>query len=185
MVVATQLRRGMVIKMDNELYVITGTEHITPGNWRGMVQSEMRSVKSNRKLQKRFRSTEDVEEVYVDIKNCEFIFPEGDDYIFMDLVTFEQFPISKEFLGDAPQFMPLNSQVRVTICEEKPIGVELPPSVILEVVDTEPGAKGDTHTNVFKAAKVQTGATIKVPLYIKKGEKVKVDTRTGEFLERA
>jgi len=185
MITATSLRRGMVIKMDNELYVVANTEHITPGNWRAMVQTELRGLKNNRKLQKRFRSTESVEEIFVEYKTCEYIYPEADSFVFMDTKSYEQITLHKDFLGDAPNYLILNCQVNVTFCEGKPVAVELPSSVVLEIVETEPGAKGDTRTNVFKPATVETGLVVKVPLFIKQGEKIKVDTRTGEFLERA
>ncbi|MDR1535403.1 MAG: elongation factor P [Planctomycetota bacterium] len=184
MINATEIRKGMVIRLDGELFVVLGREHVTPGNWRAMVQTEMRSLRSGNKTQKRFRSNDQVDEVYVETKSFEYLYPEADAYVFMDSENYDQIPVTRDVIGDDINFLPENSVVRGTLIEGKIVSIELPSSVILEIVDAEPGVKGDSRTNIFKTAKVSTGFTVKVPLFMKIGDRIKIDTRTGEFVER-
>lgn len=184
MINATDIRKGMVLRMDGDLYIVLEREHVTPGNWRAMVQTDMRSLKSGMKTQKRFRSNDQVEDVYVETRNFEYLYPEADAYVFMDSETYEQTPVPAEVIGTDINYMPENSVVKGTVIEGKIVGVELPSSVVLEVVEAEPGVKGDSRTNIFKNAKVSTGFNVKVPLFIKEGEKIKIDTASGKFMER-
>jgi len=185
MINATQIKKGMVLKVDGDMFIVLESQHHTPGNLRAMMQVEMRSLRRGTKTAKRFRSTDTIEDAYVEVKPYEFLYKEGEDFVFMNLENYEQIPVSKEVIGTAASYMMLNSQYRLTFCDGQAVSIELPSSVVMEVVETEPGSKGDTRTNVFKPAKTDTGLMIKVPLFIKQGEKVKIDTRTGEFLERA
>lgn len=185
MINATEIRKGMVLKVDGDLYMVLDCQHHTPGNLRAMMQVEMRSIKRGSKTAKRFRSTDSIEDAFVEVKMYEYLYKEGTDFIFMNLENYEQFPISAEIIGDAAPYMMLNNQYRLTFCDGKAVGIELPSSVVMTVVETEPGSKGDTRTNVFKPAKTETGLIVKVPLFLKQGEKIKIDTRTGEFLERS
>ena len=184
MINATDIRKGMVIRMDGELFAVLGREHVTPGNWRAMVQTEMRSLRSGNKTQKRFRSNEQVDEVYVETRTFEYLYPEADTYIFMDSDNYEQIPVPSDVVGDDIRFMPVNSQVKGMVIEGKIVSIELPSSVVLEIVETEPGVKGDSRTNIFKNAKVSTGMAVKVPLFMREGDRIKIDTRTGDFVER-
>jgi elongation factor P len=184
MISASDLRKGMVIRMNGELLVIIGQEHRTPGNLRAKVQAEMRSLRSGNKTQYRFNSGDQIEEVFVETKAFEYLYPEADAYVFMDTDSYEQIPVEKEVIGDDIRFMPENSQVKAMVIEGKIVSVELPSSVVLEVAEAEPGVKGDSRSNITKNAKVSTGFNVKVPLFIKEGDRVKIDTRTGEFLER-
>lgn len=184
MINATEIKKGQVIKVDNDLYLVVDYQHITPGNWRGMVQAKLKHLKDGNVVQKRFRSTDKIEDVFLEHRTMEYLYKEGDNYCFMDTENYEQVFLNKGIVEDAIPFMKLNSQVKVTFYEGMAISVELPPSVSLKIVETDPGMKGDTVTNVYKPAKTETGLVVKVPLYIDNGETIKVDTRTGEFLSR-
>ena len=184
MVSATEIKRGTVIKMDGELYLVVDYQHVTPGNWRGMVQAKLKSLKQGSVVQKRFRSTDKIEDVFLDHREMEYLYKDGDNYCFMDTENYEQILLPKEAVEDAMHYMILNSKAKIAFYEGKAISVELPTSVVLKIVETDPGMKGDTVVNVYKPAKMETGLMVKVPLFINSGEMIKVDTRTGEFLGR-
>jgi len=181
---ATDLRKGMMIKIDGELYLVVDYQHVTPGNWRGMVQTKLKSMKQGSIVQKRFRSTDKLEDVFLEHRTMEYLYKDGENYCFMDTEDYEQVLLPKEAVEDAMPYMTLNSQAKIAFYEGKALSVELPTSVSLKIVETDPGVKGDTVVNVYKAAKVETGLVVKVPLFINNGEVIKVDTRTGEFLGR-
>ncbi len=185
MIVANDIKKGMMIKLDGKLYMVVDFHHLTPGNKPAMIQTKLKDLKDGTIIQNRFRSTEKVEEVFLDHREMEYLYNDGGNYYLMDSETLEQMPVSKETLGDAVNYMPYNCKVMVTYYEGHPVAVELPSAVILKVVETSPGTKGDTVTNVFKPATLETGLVIKVPLFINIGDVIKVDTRTGEFLSRA
>ncbi|OHB74287.1 MAG: elongation factor P [Planctomycetes bacterium RBG_16_41_13] len=184
MLSATEIKRGTVIKMDGELYLVVDYQHVTPGNWRGMVQAKLKSMKQGSIVQKRFRSTDKIEDVFLEHRNMEYLYKDGENYCFMDTENYEQILLPKEAVEDAMSYMTLNSQAKIAFYEGKALSVELPTSVSLKIIETDPGMKGDTVVNVYKAAKVETGLIVKVPLFINNGEVIKVDTRTGEFLGR-
>ncbi|OHB89923.1 MAG: elongation factor P [Planctomycetes bacterium RIFCSPHIGHO2_02_FULL_40_12] len=184
MINATDLRKGMMIKIDGELYLVVDYQHVTPGNWRGMVQTKLKSMKQGSIVQKRFRSTDKLEDVFLEHRTMEYLYKDGENYCFMDTEDYEQVLLPKEAVEDAMPYMTLNSQAKIAFYEGKALSVELPTSVSLKIVETDPGVKGDTVVNVYKAAKVETGLVVKVPLFINNGEVIKVDTRTGEFLGR-
>ncbi|MGR3311202.1 MAG: elongation factor P [Candidatus Brocadiales bacterium] len=184
MINATEIKRGIVLKVDNELFVVMDFQHITPGNWRGMVQAKIKSLKQGNVIQKRFRSTDKIEDVYLEHRVMEYLYQDGDNYCFMDTETLEQIFIQGDAIKAEIPYISLNSQAKISFYEGKPISVELPASVILNIEETDPGVKGDTVTNVFKPAKLETGLVVKVPLFVNQGERIKVDTRTGEFIKR-
>ena len=184
MINATDLRKGMMIKIDGELYLVVDYQHVTPGNWRGMVQTKLKSMKQGSIVQKRFRSTDKLEDVFLEHRTMEYLYKDGENYCFMDTENYEQVLLPKEAVADAMPYMTLNSQAKIAFYEGKALSVELPTSVSLKIIETDPGMKGDTVVNVYKAAKVETGLVVKVPLFINNGEVIKVDTRTGEFLGR-
>lgn len=184
MVSATELKRGMVIKMDGELYTVVDYQHVTPGNWRGMVQAKLKSQKQGSIVQKRFRSTDKVEDIFLEHRSMEYLYRDGDNYCFMDTENYEQIMLPEEAVKDAILYMTLNSQAKIAFYEGKALSIELPTSVTLKIVETDPGMKGDTVVNVYKPAKLETGLIVKVPLFVNNGETIKVDTRTGEFLGR-
>ena len=185
MIQATQLKRGMCIKHDNQLFRVVTTQHITPGNWRGMVQTKIRNLKTGAISEHRFRSEDRVERAILDESDMEFLYREGEMYHFMNAETYEQMALSEEVLGDAVSYLIANSRLKVEMFEGRPVGIELPLTVELAVVETEPAIKGSTVSNVGKPAKMETGLVVQVPAFINEGDIIKVDTATGSYLERA
>ena len=185
MISSTQLRPGMVIKFNNELYTIFKMEHRTPGNLRGFVQVKMRSIRSGSMTEHRFSSEDRVERAALEEHEMEFLYDDGEYYYFMNTENFEQMHLTKELLGDSVEFLVSQLKVNVEFYEGKPISVELPPTVDLKVVETEPGMKGASVSNVTKAAKLETGLVVQVPPFINEGEKIRVSTSEGTYQERA
>src|SRR5690349_14263485 len=185
MISATQLRPGMVIKFNNELYSIFKMEHRTPGNLRGFVQVKMRNFKSGTMIEHRFSSEDRVEKAQLDEVEMEYLYDDGEYFYFMNTETYEQMHLMKDLLGDATNFLIANLKVHVEFYEGKPMSVELPPTVDLTVVETEPGIKGATVSNVTKPAKLETGLVVQVPPFISEGEKIRVSTSEAAYLERA
>jgi elongation factor P len=185
MIPATQLRPGMVIKFNNDLYSVFKMEHRTPGNLRGFVQAKMRNFKTGTMIEHRFSSEDKVERASLDEQEMEFLYDDGEYYYFMNTESFEQMHLMKDLLGDATNYLIPQMKVAVEFYEGKPISVELPPSVDLTVVETEPGLKGATVSNVTKPAKLETGLVVQVPPFINEGEKIRVSTSEATYLERA
>ena len=185
MIAATQLRPGMVIKFNNELYSVFKMEHRTPGNLRGFVQAKMRNFKTGTMIEHRFSSEDKVERASLDEQEMEYLYDDGEYFYFMNTESYEQMHLMKDLLGDAVNFLIPNLKVAVEFYEGKPISVELPPSVDLTVVETEPGLKGATVSNVTKPAKTETGLVVQVPPFINEGEKIRVSTSESTYLERA
>ena len=175
----------MVIKFNNELFSIFKMEHRTPGNLRGFVQVKMRRLSSGSMQEHRFSSDDKVERASLEQHEMEYLYDDGEYYYFMNTENFEQIHLMKELLGDATNFLIPNLKVNVEFYEGKPISVELPPSVDLTVVETEPGMKGASVSNVTKPAKTETGLVVLVPPFITEGEKIRVSTSESAYLERA
>jgi elongation factor P len=176
----------MVIKWNNnDLYSILKMEHRTPGNLRAFVQVKMRNLRTGAMFDNRFSSTEQVERAILDEQEMEFLYQEGDDYTFMNTETYDQVALNSELLGDAVNYLIPNIKVHVEFYEGKPMSVELPATVDLTVVETEPGLKGATVSNVGKPAKMETGLVVQVPAFINEGEKIRVNTSEGTYQERA
>lgn len=184
MISATQIKKGMTIKLNGELYRVFDYQHITPGNWRGMVQAKLRSLKSGSIIEHRFRSEDRVEQAYLENHEVEFLYSDGSDYYFMNTETFDQFHLSADLLADAVSYLIPNIKLRVEFFEGTPIGVEMPSSVELRVVSTEPALKGATVSNVNKPATLETGLVIQVPPFINEGELIRVETSEGKYQER-
>jgi elongation factor P len=185
MISSTQLRPGMVIKFNNELYSIFKVEHRTPGNLRGFVQVKMRSLRSGSMTEHRFSSEDRVERASLDEHEMEYLYDDGEYYYFMDTENFEQMHLTKDILGDSVDYLIPQLKVKIEFYEGKPISVELPPTVDLKVVETEPGLKGASVSNVTKAAKLETGLVVQVPPFIIEGERIRVSTSEGTYQERA
>lgn len=185
MISATQLRPGMVIKFNNELYSIFSMVHRTPGNLRGFVQVKMRSLRSGSMTEHRFSSEDRVERASLDEQEMEYLYDDGEYYYFMNTESFEQMHLTKDLLGDSVQYLIPQMKVSVEFYEGKAISVELPPTVDLTVVETEPSLKGATVSNVTKPAKLETGLVVQVPPFISEGEKIRVSTAEGTYQERA
>jgi len=185
MIAATQVRRGMVIKLDNDLFSVMTVQHITPGNWRGMVQTKLRNLRSGKQTERRFRSEENVDRVVLDSHELEYLYNDATDYYFMNLENYEQIALSAETLGDSTNYLIPNTKVQAQFYEEKPISVELPGTVDLLVVETEPSVRSATVTNVTKAAKLETGLIVQVPQFVNTGERIRIDTTEGKYMQRA
>jgi elongation factor P len=179
------MRPGMVIKFNNELYSVFSVNHRTPGNLRGFVQAKMRSLRTGSMTENRFSSEEKVEKAIMDEQEMEYLYDDGDYYYFMNTETYEQMHLMKDLLGDAVNYLIPQLKVSVEFYEGKPISVELPATVDMLVVETEPGMRGATVSNVTKPAKLETGMVVQVPSFITEGEKIRVNTAEGTYQERA
>ena len=185
MISATQVRVGMVILYEGELCKVMAIDHITQGNKRGKVQVEMRNLRTGNKLQYRFRSEDTVEKAVLTEKEMEYLYNDGEAYHFMDSSNYEQIQINKDELGNAVNYLQPNTKVMVMTHDEKPIGVQLPTTMTLKIVETQPPMKGATAAGGAKPAKLDNGLTIKVPQFIEEGEMVRVNTETNEYVDRA
>jgi elongation factor P len=182
---ANDLRKGMAIIYNGDVAVVLETQHRTPGNLRAFVQASIRSIKSGKSSDVRFSSTEKVEVVPMTTRKMEFSYKDGEDFVFSDPETFETVTLSPELVGDARNYLVENAPVTITFVEERAVSIELPSSVVLMVSDAPDGIRGDSANNVQKSVRMETGITIQVPLFIKTGEKLKIDTRSGKYMERA
>jgi elongation factor P len=185
MITSTQLRPGMVVKYNNELYSVFSVNHRTPGNLRGFVQAKMRSLRTGSMMENRFSSEDKLEKAIMDEQEMEYLYDDGEYYYFMNTETYEQTHLMKDLLGDATQYLIPQLRVQVEFYEGKPISVELPATVDMTVVETEPSLRGSTVSNVTKPAKMETGLMVQVPAFITEGEKIKVNTAEGTYQERA
>ncbi len=185
MIAATQLRPGMVVKFNNELHTVFSMVHRTPGNLRGFVQAKMRNIRSGSMIEHRFSSEDKVERIALEEHEMEYLYDDGEYYYFMNTENYEQIHFTKDLLGDAVNYLIPQLHLNVEFYEGKPISVELPPSLEMSVVETEPGLKGSTVSNVTKPAKMETGLMVQVPPFINEGEKIRVSTTDGSYLERA
>ncbi len=175
----------MVIKFNGELYSVFTMTHRTPGNLRGFVQVKMRSLRTGSMNEHRFASEDRVEKAMLDEQKMEYMYKDAESFYFMNTETYEQVQLSAELLGDAALYLIDNLAVAVTFYEGKPMSVELPATVDLTIVETEPSLKGATVSNVGKPAKMETGLVVQVPAFIEQGEKIRVNTAEGTYVERA
>ena len=182
---ATQLRPGMIIKHNNDLHSVFSVEHRTPGNLRAFIQAKLRNLRTGAMFEHRFRSADAIEKITVDEVKMEYLYTDGDNYYFMNTDNYEQTYLGKDILGDAVDYLIPNLQIDVEFFDGKAVGVELPQTVDLTVVETEPGLKSATASSVTKPAKTETGLIVQVPPFINEGEKIKVDTAEGVYLSRA
>ncbi len=181
---ATQLRPGMIIKHNNDLHAVFSVEHRTPGNLRAFIQAKLRNLRTGAMFEHRFRSADAVDKVVVDEVKMEYLYNDGSDYYFMNTENYEQVHLTSDVLGGAVDYLTPNLQIEVEFYEGKAIGIELPQTVDLEVIETEPGLKSATASSVQKPAKTETGLVVQVPPFINAGEKIRVDTAEGTYLER-
>ena len=181
---ATQLRPGMIVKHNNDLHTVFSVAHRTPGNLRAFIQAKLRNLRTGAMFEHRFRSADAVDRVIVDEAEMEYLYNDGSDYYFMNTETYDQVHISREILGDAVDYLISNIKLNVEFYEGKPIGIELPQTVDMEVIETEPGLKSATASSVMKPAKMETGLVVQVPPFIGAGERIRVDTAEGTYLER-
>lgn len=184
MIQATQIRVGMIIVHEGELYRVLKIDHITQGNKRGKVQTELRNVRTGMKAENRFRSEDTVEKAILSEKEMEFLYQEGDFYFFMDSTNYEQIQLNQDEVGNAHYYLKPNTKVTVKFYEEKALGVEVPGTMELTITDTQPPLKGATASGSAKPATLENGLTVKVPQFIETGDRVRVDTATNEYIER-
>jgi elongation factor P len=184
MVKATQLRPGMIIRHEGDLYTIFSVDHRTPGNKRGAMQTKMRSLRSGSIVDYRFRAEEFVERAVLDEVEFEFLYSDAEGQHFMNVQSFEQINLTKELLGDAVDYLIPNLPVKVEFYEGKPIGILLPDTIDMTVVDTEPSIQKATASAVMKPAKLETGLVVNVPPFVGNGDKIKVDTSEGRYIQR-
>jgi elongation factor P len=185
MATANDLRKGMAIVYNGDVAVVLDSQHRTPGNLRAFVQASIRSIKTGKSSDVRFSSTEKIEVIPLTTRKMEFSYKDGEDYVFSDPENYETTVLSPEIVGDAKNFLVENATVQVTFVDEKAVSIELPSSVTLTVTDAPEGIRGDSANNVQKPVVLETGITVQAPLFIKTGEKLKIDTRTGKYMERA
>lgn len=184
MIQATQLRPGMIIIHDGDLYRVTVVKHLTPGNKRGFMQTKMKNLKTGIGTEYKFRSEDRVEQATLHTRQMQYLYAEGNLHTFMDLENYEQITLTAEDIGALLSFLLPNQIVEIELYEGKPVGLSPPSTVDLEVIDTEPSMKGATASASYKPAKLETGVTIQVPPFIQVGDKVKVDPSEGTYLER-
>ena len=182
---ANDLRKGMAIKHNGDTCVVLEVAHRTPGNLRAFVQATLRSVNTGKSLVQRFGSTEKVEEVMLSRHKLEFSYKDQSGYNFIDPQSYDSHTLQEEFIGEAKDYLTENLGVEVLFIEGKAVSLELPPSVTLKVTESPEGVRGDSANNVMKTATLETGLQVQVPLFIKEGEMLKIDTRSGAYMSRA
>ena len=182
---ATQMRPGMVIKHNDKLHSVFAVEHRTPGNLRAFIQAKLRNLDSGAMFEHRFRSGDAIERVIVDEVQMEYLYNDGDEYIFMDMNNYEQTTLGRDILGDAVEYLLPNIKVDISFIDGKPVGIELPNVVEMTIGQTEPGIRSATASSVTKPAKTETGLIVQVPAFINEGEKIRIDTAEGAYMSRA
>ena len=185
MISANDFRQGNVVLLEEQLYSIVSFSRVKPGKGGAYVRTKLKRLSDGNILDRTFRAEEKIEDVRLEGKSMQFLYRDGDLLYFMDNETYEQQPITVQQLGDAVNFLAEGASIKVEFHGKKPVGIELPPSVELEVVKTDPGVRGDTATGGSKRAILATGYTVQVPLFIETRDVIRVDTRNGEYLERA
>ena len=184
MISSNDFRPGVHVLLDGEMYAIIASDHVKVGRGPAYVKAKIRSVKTGATTERTFRAGERVPHAYLERKTVQYLYSSGDDYVVMDKATYEQVPLSRALLGEAVRFLRENMDVTLVSHEETPIGVELPNSVDLRVVETAPGFRGDTVSGGTKPATLETGTVVQVPLFVTTGETVRIDTRSGAYVER-
>jgi elongation factor P len=182
---ATKLRKGMLVKIESDLFRIMEVSHVTPGNLRGFVRVKSRNLRSGSLSDQKLRSEDSVERATLDERAMQYMYSDGNDYYFMDTETYEQIHLSGELLGDNVNYLIAEMVIQVEFYGADPVGIELPPTVDLLVQDTPPAIKGATANAQLKPAKLETGLVVQVPPFVATGDRVRINTETGEYLARA
>lgn len=185
MISAGEFRNGITFEMDGNVYQVIEFQHVKPGKGAAFVRTKLKNVITGGVVEKTFNPTEKVEKAHIERKAMQYLYSDGGLYYFMDNETYEQLPLNESQIGDALKFVKENDECTLLFYKDNVFGIEPPTFVVLEVTDTEPGFKGDTAQGAKKPATLETGAVINVPLFVNQGEKIRVDTRTGEYMERA
>jgi elongation factor P len=181
---ATQIREGMILNIDKELYRVTWTMHRTPGKGNACMQTKLKSVSAGKNLEKRFLSNERVEKADLETRKMQYLYQDGEDFIFMDNETYDQFPLPLELIGDFSKFLEENANYGVTYYEENPVGIELPKNISLKVTMSPPEIKKATATSTTKTVELENGLEVQAPGFIKEGDTIKINTETLEYIER-
>ncbi len=184
MTAISEFRSGKAIRFNNDIWIITEYQHVTPGNWRAMVRTKLKNAKTGRVIENTFRMTDNIEEVYLDEKQMQYLYEADGNLYFMDTETFDQTFVSADLLGDQVKFLKEGELVNIMFNEGVAITAELPNFINFKVTQADPGVKGDSATNIQKFCTIETGAKMQVPLFIKEGDVIKVDVRTGKYIER-
>jgi elongation factor P len=179
------MKKGMLIKIDNDLFRVLELQHVTPGNLRGFVRVRFRNIRTGSLSDQKLRSEDTVERAVLDERQMQYLYKDGDSYHFMDTETYEQMHMSAEALGDSVNYLVPEATINVEFYGSEPVGIELPVTVDLKVVDTVPGIKGATASNQIKPATLETGLVVNVPPFVNTGDVVRVSTESGEYLSRA
>ena len=185
MVSAGDFKNGLTVEIEGNIYQILDFQHVKPGKGAAFVRTKLKNIINGGVVEKTFRPTEKFETAHIDRKDMQYLYSDGDLYNFMDMETFDQLAVNADVVGDSLKFVKENEVCKVLSYKGKVFGVEAPNFVVLEVTKTEPGVKGNTATNTLKPATLETGAEIRVPLFINEGDMIRIDTRTGEYMERA
>ena len=181
---ATRMKRGMLIKVENDLFRVLDLQHFTPGNKRGFVQAKMRNIRTGMQADNKFRAEDDVERARLDEIEMQYLYRDGDDYCFMNTATYEQIHMTREVLGDNALYLLPESLLTVEFYEDAAVGIHLPQTVDLKVIDAVPGIKGATAAAQVKPATMETGLVVTVPSFVNAGDKIRINTETGEYLSR-
>jgi elongation factor P len=182
---ATRVKKGMLVKMGEDLFRILDFQHVTPGNLRGFVRVKLRNIRNGTLSDQKLRSEDMIERATLDEREMQYLYKDGDDYYFMDTTSYDQVHISSEALGDSVSYLKAEMTILVEFYGSEPVGIELPQTVDLKVLDTVPGIKGATASNQVKPATLETGLVVQVPPFINPGDVVRVSTESGEYLSRA
>jgi elongation factor P len=182
---ATRLKKGMLIKMDQELFRVLELQHVTPGNLRGFVRVKLRNIRNGTLSDQKLRSEDTLERATLDEREMQYLYQDGDSYYFMDTSSFDQIQISSEALGESVHYLKAEMTIQEEFYGSEPVGIELPQAVDLKVTDTAPGIKGATASAQVKPATLETGLVVQVPPFVNTGDMVRVNTETGEYLSRA
>jgi elongation factor P len=180
----SDFRPGLVIKYNNELWTVVEFQHVNPGNWRAFVRTKLKNIKSGKVIENRFRAGEAIEIIRIERKEFQFLYHDGSGFVFMDKETYDQISVAQEQIGDGAEFLKDGESVDILFNGTEITGVELPITVELKITETVPGVRGDSANAGTKPAKVETGATVNVPLFLNEGDVIKIDTRTGGYIER-
>jgi elongation factor P len=178
------LKNGMTLDLDGVLFQVIEFQHVKPGKGGAFVRSKLRNVKTGAVVEKTFNAGVKVGLAIVERKDMQYLYPDGDTFVFMDLETYEQVQVPVELMGSASDYLTAGGQAQVAMHQGVPISVDLPASLVLAITKTDPGVKGDTRTGALKPATLETGVVVQVPLFVEEGERIKVDTRSGEYIER-
>lgn len=185
MISVNDLRTGVTVDIDGDIYSVVDFLHVKPGKGAAFVRTKLKNIRTGASVERTFRAGERISRAHIETKQMQYLYSADDEYFFMDMTTYDQIALHAEDLGDAPKYLLENMTIGIQFYENQAVGVDLPTTVVLEVTHTEPGFKGDTAQGATKPAVLQTGITVQVPLFVEQGQMVKVDTRTGEYLSRA